>query len=198
LLISYTKGGFVNIGKILAKVGTAVISNIVPGAGIVIDAVNAFLPDEKKLPADATGQQTSDAINSLPVADQVTILSKQLDVEIIEAQEYTKVISALAEADKTGSSTRPQIALMMAKVTSFAIIISVSVWAYAVVLDLSTMMVQLKASWPLLMAILGPPIALLRAYFAMRTKEKRARYNIGAGQSESNGLLNDIIGVFRK
>jgi len=44
-------------------------------------------------------------------------------------------------------------------------------------------MIQLKESWPLLVAILGTPTALLRAYFAMRTKEKKARYDMTLGDS---------------
>ena len=187
-----------NIGRILAKVGTSIISSVVPGAGIVIDAVNAFLPDEKKLPTNATGTQASDAINSLPPSAQAQVLSKQLDVEITEAQEYTKVISALADADKAGNSTRPMIAKMMAQIVSFSVIVFASALAIAIFRDASEMIKQLSDTWPLMLAILATPTALLRAYFAMRTKEKKARYNIGAGQPKSNGLLNNIIGMFGK
>ena len=191
-----------NIAKILAKVGGSIIEAVIPGAGIVggiIDVVNAVLPGNKKLPKNATGTQAIDAINSLPPETQKEILSKELDVEIIEIQEYTKVISALAVADATGNTTRPEIALMMSKVTCFAIIVSVSVWAYAVMMNLVTMMEQLKASWPLLVAILGTPTALLRAYFAMRSKEKKSRYEIAKnpnpGSESSGGIMGLVKGV---
>ena len=187
-----------NIGKILAEVGGSIISNVIPGAGIVIDAINAFLPDDKKLSADATGQQAGTAINSLPPSEQVTVLSKQLDVEIIEAQEYTKVISALAEVDKAGSSTRPIIAKMMAQVVCFAVIVFSSALTIAIFKDAAETIKQLSDTWPLMLAILATPTALLRAYFGMRTKEKKARYNIGNGQSQSSGILSDIINMFKK
>ena len=191
-----------NIGKILTTVGMGILKNVIPGVGIVVDTVNAFLPDDKKISPDSTGQQAINAINSLSPDLQAQVFSKQLDVEIVEVQEYTKVISALAEADKTGNSTRPAIALMMARVTAFAIVISVSVWAYAVMMNLVSMMTQLKESWPLLVAILGTPTALLRAYFAMRTGEKKARYNMSQNKlPETNGLaglVNGVTGLFKK
>jgi len=191
-----------NIGKILTTVGMGILKNVIPGVGIVVDTVNAFLPDDKKISPDSTGQQAINAINSLSPDLQAQVFSKQLDVEIVEVQEYTKVISALAEADKTGNSTRPAIALMMARVTAFAIVISVTVWAYAVMMNLVSMMTQLKESWPLLVAILGTPTALLRAYFAMRTGEKKARYNMSQNKlPETNGLaglVNGVTGLFKK
>jgi len=187
-----------NIGKILVKVGGSIMKSVVPGSGIVIDAINAFLPTDKKLTSDATGQQASDAINSLPSADQVKVLSKQLDVEIVEAQEYTKVITALADADKAGSSTRPAIAKMMAWIVSFSVIVFSSALAIAIFNEATETIKQLSDAWPLMLAILATPTALLRAYFGMRTKEKQARYNIGNGQSKSGGLLGDLVGLFKK
>jgi len=186
------------IGKILAKVGGSIISNIVPGAGIVIDAINAFLPDDKKLPENATGQQAGAAINSLHPGEQAQVLSKQLDVEIVEAQEYTKVITALADADKSGSSTRPAIAKMMAWIVSFSVIVFSSALTIAIFNEATETIKQLSDAWPLMLAVLATPTALLRAYFGMRTKEKKARYDIGNGQSKSGGLLGDIVGLFKK
>jgi len=48
-----------------------------------------------------------------------------------------------------------------------------------------------------MLAILGTPTALLRAYFAMRTKEKEARYNMSASMP-SKSIINDIVGAFKK
>jgi len=191
-----------NLGKILTTVGSSLLKNVVPGVGIVLDAVNAFLPDDKKLDNNATGNQAIEAINSLPPDQQASVLSKQLDVEIIKEQEFTKVITALGEVDKTGNSTRPEIAKMMATVTCFAIVVSISVWAVAVIGNKVATLGQLKDSWPLLVAILGTPTALLRAYFAMRSKEKKARYgmtqgNGSAGSAGIGGIAKMIGGIFK-
>jgi len=52
------------LGSILAKVGTSVLRNVVPGSGFIIDAVNEFLPKDKKLPTEATGTQITQAVNT--------------------------------------------------------------------------------------------------------------------------------------
>ena len=51
---------------ILGKVGGAVVKTMVPGGGLIIDVVNEFLPDDKKLPADATGSDMQAAVDKLP------------------------------------------------------------------------------------------------------------------------------------
>jgi len=54
-----------NLGDILKTVGSGLIKTLVPGGGLLIDAVNGFLPDDKKLPNTATGQDAQNAINTL-------------------------------------------------------------------------------------------------------------------------------------
>jgi len=75
-----------NILKILGKVGSAVVSTMVPGGGAIINMVNEFLPDDKKLPENATGAQAQEAISTLPPVQQAEILAKKYDVEIAEIQ----------------------------------------------------------------------------------------------------------------
>lgn len=185
-----------NIGSILAKVGTSVLKSVVPGAGVIIDLVNEFLPKDKKLPTDSTGAQVIEAANSLPPDKQAEIFSKELDVEIAEIQGWSNVMASLADADKSGNSTRPKIALMMAWVVSFTVIVFVSILAISIFRDMKEMVANLSNSWELVLVMLGTPTALLRAYFAMRTKEKKSRYNIAANQ-EIKSPLADIIAAFK-
>jgi len=187
-----------DLGKILTTVGSSLLKNVIPGVGIVFDAVNAFLPEDKKLNANTTGNQAIEAINSLPPDQQAVVLSKQFDMEIVKEQEFTKVIAALGDVDKTGNSTRPEIAKMMATVTCFAITVAISVWAVAVIGNKVATLGQLKDSWPLLVAILGTPTALLRAYFAMRSKEKKARYEMTGNSSPKGNLLTNVMDLFKK
>lgn len=183
---------------IIAKAGKVAISTLVPGGGLIVEAINAFLPDDKKLPADATGDQAKAAVSALPPEQQALVLMKEFDVEIVEAQEFTKVQQALANVDATGASTRPQIALMMAKVICFNVLVASSVWAVAVIRDQVSMMTALTNSWPLLLSILAPLITLLNSYFGKRTKEKEARYNMAVPNSSVPGALSQIIGMFKK
>ena len=186
------------LGSILAKVGTSVLRNVVPGSGFIIDAVNEFLPKDKKLPAEATGTQITQAVNTLPPDQQAQLLSKEYDVEIAEINSWTQVQGSLAEVDKVGASTRPQIAMMMAKVTSFVIIAFSTIWMIAILNDQVAMIKTLTDSWPLMLTVIATPTALLRAYFGMRSKEKKNRYSAAVGQPIQSNLLTNIISMIRK
>lgn len=169
------------LGEILAKAGGVVLRNIVPGAGIVIDAINEFLPEDKKLPEDATGSQALGAVNALPADKQAALLSREYDVEIAEIDAWARVQASLAEADKANSSTRPAIAMMMARTVCFAVIVLAGMTAAAVALDKTEALRKLAEAWPLVLSVLATPTALLRAYFGMRTREKENRYAAAAG-----------------
>ena len=181
------------LGKILARVGTSLLRDIVPGSGFIIDTVNGFLSDDKKLPADATGIQVTQAVNTLSPDQQTQLLSKEYDVEIAEINSWTSIMDSLAEADKTGSSTRPEIALMMAKVIAFIIIAFASMWIVAIYQNHVDMIKSLAESWPLMLTVLGTPTALLRAYFGMRMKEKKARYSAAIGQPAQPNIIANIV-----
>ena len=46
-----------------------------------------------------------------------------------------------------------------------------------------------------MVAVIGTPTALLRAYFGMRTKEKQSRYSAAAGQDMSSGLAGLVKAI---
>jgi len=100
--------------------------------------------------------------------------------------------------DKVGASTRPQIAMMMAKVTSFVIIAFSTIWMVAVLNNQVAMIKTLADSWPLMLTVIATPTALLRAYFGMRSKEKKNRYSAAVGQPIQSNLLTNIISMIRK
>ena len=184
------------IAKILAKVGTSVLKQVIPGAGVVIDTINAFLPEDNKLPAEATGDQAITAINQLPATEQAMVLQKELDIEIAEIEEWTKRVDALARADAAGSSTRPQIAKMMAWLVVISGFMFVFAWALSIATDDVETLKALADSWQMMLAVLGTPTALLRAYFGMREREKKTRYTLAGAQN--SGFLKDIVGLFKK
>jgi hypothetical protein len=190
-----------DIGKILSTVGGTVLKNVVPGAGIVIDLVNGFLPDDKKLDIDtATGTEIANSVSQLPSDQQATILSKQIDVEIEDIKGFTSRFQAAMEADKTGNTTRPQIALMMARVVSFTVIVSISILAVATINKDSSTVDKLSQLWPFILSIIATPTALLRAYFAMRTKEKVSRLQSASDQPVSGvgSIISQVISKFVK
>ena len=188
-----------DLGSVLKKVGAAIIKDVVPGGGLVVDLVNAFLPENQKLPAGATGAQAMTAISSLPADQQVIVMSKQLDVELAEINGWSQVVDSLAQADASGSSTRPDIAVMMAKVVAFAVVVAISSWAIAILTEKQALLKDLNDSWGLLLTILGTPTALLRAYFGMRSDEKKSRYSAATGGVvPQGGLIASLAGVLRR
>jgi len=184
------------LSDILIKAGSTILKTLIPGSGLLIDSVNAFLPKDKKLPNDATGIQVADAVNTLPPDQRVLVLMKEYDVEIVEINSWTQVQSSLAEADKSGASTRPKIALMMAKIVSFVVVAYSSALIIAIILDRVSMITSLSNTWPLMLAIIATPTLLLRAYFGMRSKEKENRYNVATGQSIQPGFLKGLLSTF--
>lgn len=185
--------------SILKKVGTSIIKNVVPGGGLVIDLVNDFLPGGKKLPTDATGDQVSQAVQSLPPEQQMQLMSKELDVEIAEINSWAQVQGFLAEADKAGASTRPKISLMMAQIVGFVVIAFSSMWIVAIFRDQVEMVQRLSDSWPLMLTVIATPTALLRAYFGMRSREKEDRYAVSTRQSiPATGFLANVVKLLKK
>ncbi len=187
-----------NIGKILTTIGGAALNMFVPGAGEIIGAINNFLPDDKKLPATATGHDAIKAVNSLPPEQQQQIMSKQMDVEIAEINSFASIQQSLAAADSAGHSTRPQIAMMMAKIVSFSVIVLISMWCVAMFNSDVATLKTLSNSTPWVVTVLGTPTTLLFTYFGKRTKEKLRRYSMGAGQQQAPGLLSTIAGMINK
>lgn len=185
-----------NLAKILKTAGTAILKSVVPGGGLIIDLVNGFLPGDKKLSSTATGADVQAVIDALPPEQRTALLSKELDVEIVEAQEWTKTMGVLAEADKVGASTRPSIAKMMAYVVSFSVLFFSTSLSVAILTGDSEIVKQLEGTWPLALAILATPTALLHSYFALRSKEKKSRYEM-AGAPESVGVIGNIISAFK-
>lgn len=194
-----------NIGKILGNVGKSIIKNVIPGAGLVIDTVNAFLPEDKKIDENTTGQEAVKRINELPPNVQMELMKKELDVEIVKEEEWTKVIEALNQADASGASTRPLIAKKMANTTVYAVIISITTWGASMVMVIIAKWEEplevvsvLKDSWPFIASVLGIPSALLRAYFGMREREKKERYRMVSGTNNPvEGLIGKVKNLFK-
>ena len=72
---------------IVKKVGAGIISTAVPGGPLIVGAINEFMPDDKKLPESATGQQAQDAMAAIPAADRAALMDKEFEVEILVLNE---------------------------------------------------------------------------------------------------------------
>ena len=158
----------------------------------------AFITGDKFDRDQATGQDLLEACNNLPTDKQAEVFSKELDVEIVKEEEWTKRFQALNQADESGKITRPKIALMMAWAVCIPVYVMTLALSIAIAFDNKEMVNQIKETWPLILAMLGTPTALLYAYFGMRRDEKKARYNLAAGQSSPLGVIGNIISSFKR
>ena len=185
-----------NLLSILGKVGTSILADVIPGGNTILKEVNKLLSDDDKLPEKATGADIQGAISKLSPQSQAGLLNKQFDVEIVEAQEHTKVIASLGEVDKTGNSTRPFIALLMAWVVALAIVGLVGLLGVAINAKDTDTVKAIGDSWPLVAALLGIPSGLLNSYFGKRTKEKQQKYQAISNTAPSSGL-SGLAGLFK-
>ncbi|PKG57737.1 hypothetical protein [Shewanella sp. GutDb-MelDb] len=186
-----------NLLSILGKVGTSILADVIPGGNTILKVVNGFLPDDKQLGDKATGAEIQDSVAALPAEVQAQVLTKQFDVEITAIKEHTNVIQALGDVDKTGHSTRPAIAIMMAKIVAFSVIVLISFLAVAMYHGDAETIVAIGDNWPLVVAILGTPTALLRAYFGMRTKEKQQKYQ-AVSNTPPESLFSGVLSLIGK
>lgn len=177
--------------KALLSGALNVAATLHPAVGIAAQLVNSFLPAEQQLSEQATGQQVLSAYEGLSPNSQA-LVDQRAAVELANIQASTDKLSAMVSAETATGNTRPFIAQMMAWAVFLAVMLMMLMWGKAVWAKDAESLKQLADSWPLMLAILATPTALLRAYFGLRTQEKKARYAAVTGQpiaSAVNGLL---------
>lgn len=177
---------------ILGKVGGAVVKTMVPGGGLIIDVVNEFLPDDKKLPADATGPDMQAAVDSLPPDQRAQLLGREFDVQIEEHH----TLQAMLQAEQGSThTTRPRIALGSFQLVAFVTVVVVSLWAYAVAIENEKLVAAVVDGWPFVAAVIAPFVTLLWAYFGVLKNEQRNRLNAANGSTAGplGGIISKLI-----
>ena len=120
-----------------------------------------------------------------------------LDLSKVEAKEWTGVVEALADAEKAGASTRPRIAMWMAALVcanSATLVLTILLAAMLARVDV---IVAVTGAWEFLAVATAAPLALLRAYFGLRTDEKRDRATVAMGQAP-HPKIGMLAGLLRK
>lgn len=189
----------INIGSMLKKVGGSLLKNSFPPiSGIAFDLINEALPAGKKLTETATGADAEKAIKSLPPEQRLSLMEKKLDLEMAEIKEWTNVVAALAEVDKTGNTTRPDIARDQSNIIGFGVVSVIGSICYAIVTKDSVMIDSIASLWPLIMALIGISAGIVNSYFGKRYKEKSQKYEAATNTPPSAGAISQIIGMFKK
>lgn len=167
-----------------------------PAVGIAAQLVNTFLPANEQLNEYATGQQVLQAYDGLN-ADNKARVDQQAAIELANIQASTDKLAAMVSAETATGNTRPFIAQLMAWAVFIAVMLMMLMWGRAVWVKDADSLKQLADSWPLMLAILATPTALLRAYFGLRTEEKKARYAAATGQPIANAV-GGLMKLFNK
>ena len=169
---------------IIKSVGEVAVRTAVPNGGLIIDLVNSFLPEDKKLSDDATGQQLNKVVDQLPPEQ----LAKEFDVTIKKLDTLQTMLNA-----DTKYTTRPKIAYQSFLVVAFSIMMAISAWGYAVFSGDVKIITNIENSWLLLLSLIGPLVTVLHAYFGVLTEEKKDRFNAAQGHK-----VEPIKGLFAK
>lgn len=185
---------------IVKTVGSTALQVALPGTGsLIVGAVNELLPDDKKLPASASGNDISQAIGSLPPGQQASVMEKEFDVDITQIKESNSTVRTMLESDaKNPHSTRPYIAKGSFHVVAFAVIVAISVWAYGVFTDNSELVKSVMDGWQFVLAVIGPLVTLLWAYFGVLKQEHKNRLDAASGSSTPSGLAGIISSIMRR
>lgn len=168
--------------KDIISIGAKMAGTAYPPLGMAITAINKFLPADKKLPANSTGDDVNHALAELPVESASQLLEKEIELDITESNNWASIQRSHAEADSKGSSTRPWIAKLMAFQVFICSTPIAILLCFAIAKGNDDMIIAIGTAWPTVLAVLGPAIVLLRAYFGLRTDEKKSRYAASVGQ----------------
>jgi len=182
-------------GSILKNIGVGLLSSNPVGASI-LGAVNMFMPDDKKLPDGSTGEQVKAAVDSLPPEQKASLMEKEIELEMEQEKGWTERYKVMSEAD--GQSTRPQIALMMAKVFAAQLLMFMVILAYAVTTEGMSVLNQ-PYLWTVFAALTATPAGILGKYFGELRKEQGNRLAAtGEVKDENKASLTKIIGSIWK
>lgn len=182
-----------DILDIALKAGSVAIATAFPVAAPFLGVLNNMLPDDKKLPPSATGDDVKAAVETLTPQQLTGLKALRIEAEMNESNNHVSTVQALAEVDKTGNSTRPQVVIMMA----WLVVLQVSTVCLsmfgAVVMGNDAILKTLQSFWPLLLTSMGVPTTLLLRYFGQRTREKANRLAAATGLPINQTLLNKFI-----
>ena len=178
--------GFLDV---LKTIGSTAVSLFVPGGPAIVAAVNAVLPEDRKLPATATGQDIQNASDSLPPEVQVELGQQDVDLELGLDRGWTERVKAMSKAD--GQSTRPKIAHEMSQVLAFEIC-AFTVWCFLYPEQMSN-----PVLWTVFGVLTGVPAAILNKYFGELRKEAANRIAGANGVSPVAGVLSQVAKLWK-
>ena len=133
-------------------------------------------------------EEVMKAIKSDPDA---AVKLKKIELQELQSTADVHKSMLLSEA-KSKHTTRPKIALGCFKVLAFTVLVTISIFAYSVIVGDDTMTTAVVNGWPFIGAVVAPLVALLYAYFGILRKEDKDRLDAYSGVSHG-GVLGEIF-----
>ena len=178
-----------NLEKAIKTAGSAALASFPPYGTLAVAALNAFLPDGKKLPETATGAQAQTALAQIPEGQRAAVLSQELKLEETKVKEGGDTVRTMLIHDaKNTHSTRPFIAKGCFYVLGAVATLTSSAITYAAVKDEGSTIMALSSSWELIAVVIAPLVYVLKAYFGAIQTEQKQRLNAANGYNIETGL----------
>ena len=182
---------------IIKNVGGAAIQVALPGTGtLIVKTINELLPDDDKLPVDATGDQLNNAINKLPPEQQAQVLNKEYDIEIEQIRQSHSSLQIMLQANAVSThTTRPKIAYQAFQVIAFSTVSIVSAWCFAVISGNVDIIKNIEQSWLFILGVITPLVTVLHAYFGVLRDETKDKFNAAQGHKVDpvGGLIGKLF-----
>ena len=126
-------------------------------------------------------------------------MEKEFDVSITQIKESNSTVRAMLESDtKNPHTTRPYIAKGAFHVVAFVVIVTISVWAYGVFIRDDDLVKTVMGGWQFVLAVIGPLVTLLWAYFGVLKQEHKNKLDAANGSSTPAGIAGILSSIIKR
>lgn len=175
------------------KAVTQVAGVLAPGLGPMIGAINAFLPEGKKLPGNANAATIESAYNALPAGHREVL---EAQVEMNKEQASVDKLAIIVDKETPTANTRPLAALKMARVieaVSYTMLTMITIGVIVTAVnDPDELLSTVLGSWQIILGLMATPGTIVLHYFGARRDEKKSRYAAATGMP---GVTGGLFGV---
>jgi hypothetical protein len=188
------RGVAVKALDVLKTIGTGLISSNPYGAA-ALTVVNAFLPDDKKLPTSATGEQAMQAVEQLSGAEKAQIAIAEIDLKKADIQGQTDRYVAMTKAD--GQKTRAKIVLIaMYALIAISLIFIIAV-AFVYYKDGAALAFSTEMAL-VFITVSGTFAYVIRAYFGDLKVETTSRHATSNNRLPKSTGIAGVVEALRK
>lgn len=109
------------------RIAGSTAMELFPWGKAVINLANGFLPAEYQLTDRSSGTDLYNVVKELPPEVQAVLMSRQIDLAIAESDNERDKVIAREQADVTGKTARPTVALMLTgMVVAVAVLLAIA------------------------------------------------------------------------